>query len=352
MMRRSFIRSMVVWFVISACLVLFAMMLFGCSGGSSSSGVDNPDPEEQVLTWKDTLPSLWATAYAADIPEPNPEDVTYSEFLAAVVAAMQSDQAFIAQIQGPQGPAGPQGLQGETGAQGPEGPQGEPGICPISEAELDDLLAQNEELLTRIEELETKLANVSVNESDITFTGVNVHIVSGSGSTDGYLNGLGNLIVGYNELRDDYYGNDRTGSHNIVVGSRNNYSSYGGLVVGYLNSIAGTYSSVSGGGDNTASGNYSSVSGGVGNTASGYCSSVSGGRGGKASGDWSSVSGGWSNTASGGCSSVSGGFFNTASGYDSSVSGGAANEASGDRSSVSGGEHNNAQGKWSSVSGG
>ena len=124
-------------------------------------------------------------------------------------------------------------MQGETGAQGPEGPQGEPGICPISEEELDDLLAQNEQLLTRIEELETKLANVSVGEINgypaFTLTGVNVHIVSGSGSTDGDLNGLGNLIVGYNELQDD---NDRTGSHNIVAGSRNNYSSYGGLVVG------------------------------------------------------------------------------------------------------------------------
>src|SRR5437899_1823542 len=31
------------------------------------------------------------------------------------------------------------------------------------------------------------------------FTGINVQVVSGSGSTDGAVNGRGNLVVGYNE---------------------------------------------------------------------------------------------------------------------------------------------------------
>ena len=58
--------------------------------------------------------------------------------------------------------------------------------------------------------------------------GVNVRIVDGSGTTDGTPTGLGNLIVGYNELRgsDD----DRTGSHNMVAGTEHNYTRVGGLV--------------------------------------------------------------------------------------------------------------------------
>ena len=63
--------------------------------------------------------------------------------------------------------------------------------------------------------LKSKTAPINVSGTDLTFTGVNVHIVSGSGSTsDGTvdsamdsnekavsgksLTGLGNLIIGYN----------------------------------------------------------------------------------------------------------------------------------------------------------
>ncbi|MGH7288214.1 MAG: hypothetical protein ACREI8_09390, partial [Myxococcota bacterium] len=59
--------------------------------------------------------------------------------------------------------------------------------------------------------------------------GVNVQVVSGSGATEGLVNGLGNLIVGYNE---DVAQNTciprvgcvnppaiRTGSHNLVIGA-------------------------------------------------------------------------------------------------------------------------------------
>lgn len=61
--------------------------------------------------------------------------------------------------------------------------------------------------------------------------------MSGSGSTEGTVNGRGNLIVGYNErLVGDT--NIRTGSHNLVVGAFNNYSSYGGQVIGYNNTIS------------------------------------------------------------------------------------------------------------------
>ncbi|MFO0891208.1 MAG: hypothetical protein U0790_18950 [Isosphaeraceae bacterium] len=93
--------------------------------------------------------------------------------------------------------------------------------------------------------------------------------------------------------------NARTGSHNLILGDLNNYSSYGGLVVGSFNAVTDAYCSVSGGVGNTASVFGSSVSGGVGNTASGA---------------ESTVSGGYRNTAVGFTSSVSGGSFRAAPG--------------------------------------
>jgi hypothetical protein len=195
---------------------------------------------------------------------------------------------------------------------------------------------QNGNLQATVNDLSNRLQYVSVVGQDMFITGANLNIVSGSGSTDGTTNGLGNLIVGYNELRTDALDN-RTGSHNIVVGLGQNFSSYGGLVAGNFNTISAPYASVSGGYHNTASGVESLVSGGANSTASGDYSSVSGGNGNIASGDLSSVSGGAVNTASGDYSSVSGGAVNTASGDYSSVSGGYNNTASGVESSVSGG---------------
>jgi len=163
-----------------------------------------------------------------------------------------------------------------------------------------------------------------------TYTTIQIHhanlqIVNGSGATDGLVDGLGNLIVGYNELRGA--GDDRSGSHNLVVGKEHNFSSFGGLLAGQRNTVSGGWSSVSGGRLNAASGLLSSVSGGAFN---------------EASGDHSSVSAGISNLASGDHSSVSGGRNNAAGGFYSSVSGGQGNLASGDVSSVSGGNSRHA----------
>ena len=109
--------------------------------------------------------------------------------------------------------------------------------------------------------------------------GVNVHIRSGGGATDdnGALTGLGNFIVGYNELPKEFAASDRGGAHNLIVGPRHKYSSFGGFVAGLVNTISGRSASVTGGGLNLASGIAASVSGGEGNVASGPLSSVSGG---------------------------------------------------------------------------
>ena len=263
--------------------------------------------------------------------------------------------------------------------------------------QVQQLQQQVQQLQQQIQQLQNRLASVESNtvlqldgkvyltdgpagtDTVVRFEGVNVQIVNGQGSTD-TTNGLGNLIVGYDEERADadsftaretcslgQYWNDqtqceanngtwgknfKTGSHNIIVGGRNAYSAYGGIVSGFLNVINSPYASVPGGINNIASGHYSSVSGGFFNTASGSGSSVSGGSSNTASGTDSSVSGGYNNTASGSWSSVSGGSFNTASGIESSVSGGYRNTASGTGSSVSGGSSNTASGSDSSVSGG
>ncbi|UCD84757.1 MAG: hypothetical protein JSU92_00805 [Deltaproteobacteria bacterium] len=156
----------------------------------------------------------------------------------------------------------------------------------------------------------------------VIFTGANLHVRSGGGATDAEVNGVGNLVVGYNDAPGDLDPGDRGGSHNLIVGPEHKYLSYGGFVAGYGNTVSTRYASVSGGLGNTASGDNSSVSGGSVNTASSYVSSVSGGGNNTASGQYSSISGGFNNTASGDDSSVSGGAANTASSATSSVSGG------------------------------
>jgi hypothetical protein len=212
----------------------------------------------------------------------------------------------------------------------------------------------------RIEALEAKLQYLTVVAETVNgmpgphvmITGANFHVRSGSGITNGTVLGLGNLIVGYNELRET--GNVRTGSHNIVVGREHNYSSYGGVAAGIHHTISAGYSSVSGGGYNTASGLWASVSGGANNYAYGDYSSVSGGRSNQSHGDYSSVSGGRENQAlaDGDYASVSGGYTNNASGDYASVSGGYSNNASGSFASVSGGYGNSAGNGYASVSGG
>ena len=156
---------------------------------------------------------------------------------------------------------------------------------------------------------------------EVVITGANLRIVNGLGSTGctddegepipNCPNGLGNLIVGYNEERP-FELNTRTGSHNVVVGMQHNFSSFGGLVAGSFNEISGEFASVPGGAVNTASGARSAVHGGLGNTASGMEAVVSGGQANTASELRSVVSGGAGNTASGIQSTVSGGLDRTA----------------------------------------
>ena len=196
----------------------------------------------------------------------------------------------------------------------------------------------------------------------ISFSGVNVQIINGAGSTAS-VNGTGNLVLGYDENPTALA---QTGSHDLILGQQQSFTGYAELLDGFQNTASGnyatvlgrknrasgTYATVTGGFNNTASGEWASVSGGFGNTASSEAASVSGGTGNTARGEWASVSGGSRNTARGDWASISGGAENTARGLEASISGGDSNTASGGVASVSGGDSNTARGDFASISGG
>lgn len=125
-----------------------------------------------------------------------------------------------------------------------------------------------------------KLTHFSRSGNDVYITGANLHIRNGTGATYQQLNGLGNLTVGYNELRSGAGAvNTRTGSHNVILGFNQNYSHAGAFMSGGVNSSTNHFASVIGGTGNTSGGLYSVVGGGYDNQATGNWSTVLGGQG-------------------------------------------------------------------------
>ena len=153
-------------------------------------------------------------------------------------------------------------------------------------------------------EVDDILQGVSRDGDTLLFSGMNVQIVNGSGSTRN-LNGLGNLIIGYNaQIRQPDPPAQRSGSHNIVVGDQHEFLSDSGIVAGELNKI---------------SNRAASVLAGLANSAEGFGAAVLGGSNNHATGDDATVSGGGRNTASGRQASVSGGIGNEAARNFSSI---------------------------------
>ncbi len=119
----------------------------------------------------------------------------------------------------------------------------------------------------------------------IRIEGANLQLVNGTGST-GEINGLGNLIIGYQEQRCcesedpccDQEKNHRGGSHNLIVGERHNYKTHSCAVIGSFNSAWGPAACVAGGAGNIAGGERSFVGGGWLNTALAERSAIVGGR--------------------------------------------------------------------------
>jgi hypothetical protein len=180
----------------------------------------------------------------------------------------------------------------------------------------------------------------------IQFSGVNVQVVNGEGKTAS-VNGVGNVVIGYDESPGT-----QTGSHDLILGEEQTFTSYAGIVAGRSNTISGPFASVTGGSSNTASGEKASVTGGLANTASAFVSSVSGGGLNNATFREASVSGGFTNEASGENASVTGGDNNKATAVFASISGGYHSTASAAFSWVGGGRENKAEGSFSSIFGG
>jgi hypothetical protein len=178
--------------------------------------------------------------------------------------------------------------------------------------------ASSAQLEKRIKALEVKLKFLSTyldasGRPTVEIRGANLRVVNGTGST-ATTNGLGNLIVGYNEGRGGGQANHRDGSHNLMVGEQHNFSSYGGFLAGIFNETLAPYVAICGGVWNFASGHAASVHGGILNHASGDESVVLGGQANAASGLRSVVAGGASNVASGVQSTVGGGYQRHAAG--------------------------------------
>lgn len=283
---------------------------------------------------------------------------------------------------------------------------------------VDEINALKQELNAAKSEIATLkgqslASHVSVRTVDgyptVWIEGANLQVVSGEGTTDGdanpqantnrEFNGLGNVIIGYNE--SDFLGGSlictvagyvtqadcenaggvftrgiRSGSHNLIVGANHSYSGHSGIVSGERNTIGGHGSSVIAAQQSSSSGDYSVVVTGWKNSATGPLSAVIAGGVNDAIGSGSVIAGGSGNNTLGGGvdSSIFGGNFNKASKRHASVFGGAnnhaigeysvvigggsnsdaalGNQASGDYSVVVGGQKNRASGQWAGVLGG
>jgi hypothetical protein len=129
----------------------------------------------------------------------------------------------------------------------------------------------------------------------LTISGENVEV--NNGDAESSMNGLGNLIVGYDTGND--YSHDRSGSNNLVVGVDSGWSSFGGLLAGFDNDLTATadLASVTGGDGNIVSGGGASVTGGYNNTASGGLASVAGGFNNTADEKYAAILGGYGQTS-------------------------------------------------------
>ena len=148
-------------------------------------------------------------------------------------------------------------------------------------------------------------------------SGLNVRLDNGAGTTYGASNGLGNLILGYNESEGGHRdaegnfmdGEVRVGSHNLVVGAGHTYGSNGSLLGGYNNSLFGQGSAILSGQASLVTGTWSAILGGLDNRATATNTCISGGHSNTASGDRASVSGGLLNISAGIATSILGGQY-------------------------------------------
>jgi hypothetical protein len=228
----------------AALISILCVQLVACSGDSASASEGAGPGAAEWQAALDRLAALEAArdAQNADIDQLESALVDANADVAALQAALADANAAIAALQS-----------------APE---------PASIAELDERIAATENTLT--------CASYDAVARDFILEGCNVPIRNGMGDTR-TVSGLGNLIIGYNQSLGP---KDRTGSYNLVIGDEHAYSSYGGLIAGFRNSVSSPWGSVTGGTDNSVAGVSGSVTGGRDNkvTAS-NTASISGGAG-------------------------------------------------------------------------
>lgn len=179
-----------------------------------------------------------------------------------------------------------------------------------------------EDLQDEVAALQTLLACFSRSGDEVYITGCNLNLRDGSGGTHDGPNGLGNLILGYDEVAGIDPTPFRTGSHDLVLGQGQAYPSFGGLLAGRRNTVPSTYGSIAGGEHGFADAAEAAILGGMGNIASTWWNAIGGGEENAASGQFSWVSGGQSCTSSGPYTSVGGGLSRAAPGSHDWAAGG------------------------------
>ena len=269
---------------------------------------------------------LIMSAIAAQAASPTNADLqTQINGLKAQVTALQKTVNNIQLKAGPPGPQGPQGVPGSQGPIGLTGPAGATGPTGASGAigPQGPVGPSGNTIQHAVYALDPFISvngnpDNGLNGPNIYITGANLHILSGAGSTNttnnGAARGLGNLIIGYNEIvpGTTLPPMARTGTHNLVVGRFNQFTD-------------DTSGNIIGGEQNIAVGNgYANVLGGQLNQATGAGDFVFG-QGNTANGQDSSILGGLQNQANDAQSVVCGGRYNQSWGIENVVVGGSGN---------------------------
>ena len=181
---------------------------------------------------------------------------------------------------------------------------------------------------------------VSVDDSahTVLVSGANLQVHNGYGAN--WSNGLGNVIVGYNQLQAEQDPVDtRNGSHNMVIGNGHYYTGMHNLISGGTNRALGSGGVIFGYNNKTWD-NANVVLGGANNAAYGSACAILGGVLNITNGVENVVIGGQSNQTNGQKNVVLGGKENVASGWDGVIAGGDENSLIAGFGSIVGGQSN------------
>lgn len=234
----------------------------------------------------------------------------------ATLRRLGQNQGAPVGIVGPTGAPGERGPAGERGETGERGPPANPATLASLEGRLAALESENAALSSTVDELTTTLTGVKREGSTLIFERMNLQLLNGH-EQDAQTNGLGNLIVGHNELPGT-----QTGSANIVIGSEHQaFTSYGDIIGGAFNEATARRALVTGL-QNKVGGEYTATLAGTHNEATEQSTAVVGGSENRATEVYAVAIGGHKNQANGAISVAIGGSENKSSGSFSFERGG------------------------------